>query len=103
MRIILCTILAVIGLGCTTVGAGTTVDLWGSYTNKLGGEKHYDFDLRNFKTGLFLRICPTTKQLQWSYHFDLAGEGPKYSVGQLTVDDSVAYNVNLTNVYLKVV
>jgi hypothetical protein len=103
MRIILSAILAITALGCNPVCAGTTVDLWGSYTNKLSGEKHYDFDLRNFKVGLFLGICPTTKQLQWSYHFDLAGQGPKYGADQLKVDDNVAYNLNLTNVYLKVV
>jgi hypothetical protein len=64
-----------------------------------GSEKHYECELRNFKRKLFLGIFPTTKQAQWSYHFDLVGEGPTYSLDQLRVDDSFA----LTNVSLKVV
>ena len=103
-HIVLFIILAMFTLGCTRAWAdSTTVDLWISYTNTPSSEKHYEFDLRDFKREFFLGICPTTKQLQWSYHFDLAGEGPSYELKQLKVDDNVAGDAELAKVYMKVV
>jgi len=103
MRVALFIILAMLVSGCRQSPPDTTVDFWISYTNTPSSGKHYDFELRNFKHGLFLGICPTTKQLQWSYHFDLAGESATYDLNQLKVDDSVAGDAQLTKVYLKVI
>ena len=103
MRLLIIAILAIVILGHTTAFAGTTVDMWGSDTNAQGVQTDCAFELRNFKRGLFFGICPTTKQLQWSYHFELSGKGPQYGVRMVKVDDSLAFDQQLTKVYLKVV
>jgi hypothetical protein len=102
-RLLTIATLSIVILGHTTAFAGTTVDMWGSDTNEQGIQRDCAFELRNFKRGLFLGICPTTKQLQWSYHFELSGEGPQYDVRTVSVDDSLAFDQQLTKVYLKVV
>jgi hypothetical protein len=101
-RLIIATLTIAIS-GHATAFAGTTVDMWGSDTNAQGIQTDCAFELRNFKGGLFLGICPTTKQLQWSYHFELSGEGPQYGVRTVRVDDSLAFDQQLTKAYLKVV
>ncbi|HEY3932847.1 MAG TPA: hypothetical protein VGM58_10830 [Verrucomicrobiae bacterium] len=102
MRVALFIVLAMFVNGCAQSSSDTTVDLWISYTSAPSSEKNYDFELRNFKREFILGICPSTKQLQWSYQFDLAGERPTYNLDQLRVDDSVAGDAQLTKVYLKV-
>ena len=103
MRVTILAILAAVHIGCTKSSAGTEVHFYGSYTNAMSGEIHYDFDVLNYKRGLFLGICPTTKQLQWSYLYTLAGNGSTYTSHQLTVQDDIASVGQASKVYLKVV
>jgi hypothetical protein len=70
------------------VQGATTLDFWHSYRHAQAGETHYAFHLSQFKRGLFWGSCgPSTKSLQWSFNFDLAGEGPDYSAARVSVSD----------------
>jgi hypothetical protein len=102
MRVSILTILAIVFISCTKACAGTEVHFYGAYTNKADSVIYHDYDLLNYKRGLFLGICPTTKQLQWAYWFRLAGERSTYSPNQFTVQDDIS-SVGTTKVYLKVV
>jgi hypothetical protein len=97
MRVALFITLVMFVSGCTQSSSDTTADMWSSYTDAPSGEKHCMFDLRYFKKGLLLGICPTTRQLQWSYHFDLVGDGPKYRPEQLKVTDTSDENVKVVS------
>ncbi len=72
----------------TTVFAGTKLDFWHSYVHAQTHQTHYSFHLAKFKRGLFFGSCgPSAKSLQWSYNFDLTGDGPVYSSQQLSLID----------------
>lgn len=86
-------ILAGIALCLIPAGAqaGTTLDFWHSYQHAQTGGVHYGFHLSRCKRGLFWGSCgPSTKSQQWSFTFDLAGDGPTYSAQQLSVSDDNA-------------
>lgn len=68
--------------------AGTTLDFWHSYLHAQTRQTHYSFHLSHCKTGLFWGSCgPSTKSLQWSFAFDLAGNGPVYEVKDISLSD----------------
>jgi hypothetical protein len=70
----------------TNIVAGTTLDFWHSYVRAQTQETHFGFHLSQYKRGLFWGSCgPSTKSLQWSFTFDLAGDGPIYATGQFSV------------------
>ncbi len=70
------------------VHAATVLDFWHSYKHAQTHQIHYSFHLSKYKRGLFLGSCgPSTKSQQWSFSFDLAGEGPTYSNEDFTVSD----------------
>jgi hypothetical protein len=72
----------------TSAYAGTRLDFWHSYVHAGDHQMHYSFHLTQYKRGLFWGSCgPSTKSLQWSFTFDLAGDGPVYSSEQITVSD----------------
>jgi hypothetical protein len=102
MRVAIFTILVVAFIGCSKALAGTELHAYGAYTNSANSEVYFDYDLLNYKRGLFLGICPTTRQLQWSYWFRLEGAGPEYNFRQMTVQDGIA-SVGTSRVYLSVV
>jgi hypothetical protein len=102
MRVAIFTILLVAFIGYSKALAGTEVHSYGAYTNSANSEVYFDYKLLNYKRGLFLGICPTTKQLQWGYWFRLEGSGPEYSFRQMTVQDDIA-SIGTNEVYLSVV
>ena len=62
-----------------SVEAATTLDLWHSYGHRPSGLTHFGFHLASYKRGLFFGPCgPSTTSLNWSFGFDLAGDGPTY-------------------------
>jgi hypothetical protein len=68
--------------------AGTELDFWHSYGHAPGSQTHYAFHLAEYKRGLFFGSCGlSTKSLQWSFNFDLAGDGPVYPAPQLSLSD----------------
>src|SRR5437868_4001641 len=68
--------------------AGTTLDFWHSYVHGQTRERHYSFHLAQCKRGLFWGSCgPSTKSLQWSFTFDLAGDGPEYDAKKISISD----------------
>jgi hypothetical protein len=68
--------------------AGTTLDFWHSYVHAQTQERHYSFHLTQCKRGLFWGSCgPSTKSLQWSFTFDLAGDGPVYDAKRISISD----------------
>ena len=68
--------------------AGTTLDFWHSYVHAQTQERHYGFHLAQCKRGLFWGSCgPNTKSLQWSFTFDLAGDGPVYDAKRISISD----------------
>jgi hypothetical protein len=68
--------------------AGTTLDFWHPYVHAQTHERHYGFHLAQCKRGLFWGSCgPSTKSLQWSFTFDLAGDGPEYDAKQISISD----------------
>ena len=80
----------IIGLAGITGGAlaGTVLDSWHSYTRAQTHQTHYSFHVTQYKRGLFWGSCgPSTKSQQWSFNFDLAGEGPVYSSQDIGLSD----------------
>src|SRR5580765_4843427 len=68
--------------------AGTTLDSWHSYVHAQTRERHYGFHLAQCKRGIFWGSCgPSTKSLQWSFTFDLAGDGPVYDAKRISISD----------------
>src|SRR3954467_13068756 len=68
--------------------AGTTLTFWHSYVHAPTREPHYSFQLTHCKRGLFWGSCgPSTKSLQWSFTFDLAGSGPVYETKNISLLD----------------
>ncbi len=68
--------------------AGTTLDFWHSYVHGQTRERHYSFHLAQCKRGLFWGSCgPSTKSLQWSFTFDLTGDGPVYDAKRISISD----------------
>lgn len=88
MRIAKFWIAVAVALVVANVPAATTLDFWHSYVHAQTHENHYGFHLKQYKRGLFWGSCgPSTTSLQWSFTFDLAGDGPVYSNRQFTVSD----------------
>jgi hypothetical protein len=72
----------------TILPAATTLNFWHSYIHALTREPHYGFHLDQFKRGLFWGSCgPSTKSLQWSFTFDLSGNGPVYDPKNICLSD----------------
>lgn len=103
MRVAAFIVLLAAFIGCTKARAGTEVHSFDCHAKTPGGETHYEFDLLHYKRGLFLGICPTTKQLQWDYWFDLIGEGPAFSFHQMRVRSEFASAGQPDKVFLSVV
>ena len=75
-------------LAANSLLAGTTLDFWHSYVHAKSQERHYSFHLAQCKRGLFWGSCgPSTKSLQWSFTFDLAGDGPIYDAKSISLSD----------------
>jgi hypothetical protein len=75
-------------LVATSVLAGTTLDFWHSYVHAQTHQRHYSFHLVQCKRGMFWGSCgPSTKSLQWSFTFDLAGDGPVYTAKEISISD----------------
>jgi hypothetical protein len=75
-------------LVATSLLAGTTLDFWHSYVHGQTQERHYSFHLAQCKRGLFWGSCgPSTKYLQWSFTFDLAGADPVYDPKRISITD----------------
>src|SRR5690349_12604329 len=88
MRFIRIICLAALLTTGTGAFAGVTLDFWHSYVPPQTGVTNYGFHLADYKRGLFWGSCgPSTKSLQWSYTFNLAGDGTNYSNGQITLED----------------
>lgn len=88
MRPVRAAIIVVFTFVAASALAGTTLDFWHSYVHAQTNEKHFGFHLARYKRGLFWGSCgPSTKSLQWSFSFDLAGAGPVYSRKQFSVSD----------------
>ena len=86
----------VVLLIAANIFAGTTLDFWHSYVHAQTGQTHHGFHLAKYKRGLFWGSCgPSTKSLQWSFNFDLAGGGPIYSSEQLSVSDDDGKQVHV--------
>jgi hypothetical protein len=71
--------------------AATKLDFWHSYGHQPGGTTHFAFHLASYKRGLFFGSCgPSTLSLNWSFSFDLAGDGLIYDHQhvKLTTDDA---------------
>src|SRR5258706_15729232 len=62
-----------------SVHAATKLDFWHSYGHQPGGTTHFAFHLASYKRGLFFGSSgPSTMSLDWSFDFDLSGDGPIY-------------------------
>ncbi len=72
----------------TSAVAGTTLDFWHSYVHAQDQQRHYGFHLAQYNRGLFVGSCGlSTKTLQWSFAFDLAGDGPGFDGKKISVTD----------------
>jgi hypothetical protein len=61
---------------------------WHSYIHKPSGQIHYRLHLASYKRGLFFGSCgPATRSLQWEYHLELKGVGPRYSKEAIELED----------------
>jgi hypothetical protein len=90
MRVARTIIIAAIVCCCIRAHADTKLDFWHSYTHAQTHQKHYGFNLTNSRHGLFWGPCgPSTESIQWSYRFDLAGEGPIYNPTEVSVEEDV--------------
>jgi len=68
--------------------AGTVLDFWHPYASAQTHQTHYSFHVSQYKRGLFWGSCgPSTTSQQWSFNFDLAGEGPVYSSQNIGLSD----------------
>jgi hypothetical protein len=75
-------------LAANSLLAGTTLDFWHSCVHARTQERHYSFHLTECKRGLFWGSCgPSTKSLQWSFTFDVAGDGPVYDAKSISLSD----------------
>jgi hypothetical protein len=103
MRLVrIITILTVMTFGSGRVFAGTALDFWHSYTHAQTHETHYAFHLSSFKRGLFWGSCgPSTRSVQWSYNFDLTGEGPVYKQNQLSASDDDGKKIGVVSGLIK--
>src|SRR6476646_2822284 len=81
------TLVLVVLLACLSGCARTTLKFLSSDTNSVTHVRLEDYNLREVKRGLFLGICPSTSQLQWSYYISLAGPGPDYSPEQVRLEE----------------
>lgn len=69
--------------------AGTELSRFHSYTNALDHQVHHAFTVARYKRGLFFGSCgPSTKSLQWSYDFDVAGGGSQVVAEQIKLTSS---------------
>ncbi|HSU54717.1 MAG TPA: hypothetical protein VLT36_11715 [Candidatus Dormibacteraeota bacterium] len=85
-------------LFATSVLAGTTLDFWHSYVHAQTHETNYSFHLSDYKRGLFWGSCgPSTKSLQWSFTFDLSGDGPVYTNRQVSISDDNGKPLNIVS------
>jgi len=86
MRHIFAVIFSGVLFATAPVRAGTVLDFWHDYTPPQTDEKHHGFHLANYKRGLFFGSCGiSTRSLQWGFTCDLAGDGPVYEAGKLTL------------------
>jgi len=78
-----------------SVHAATKLDFWHSYGHQ---PTHFAFHLASYKRGLFFGPCgPSTMSLNWSFDFDLAGDGPTYDHGHLKLTNDEAAEIKVVS------
>jgi hypothetical protein len=88
MRIASFALVVALLLSARSALAGVTLDFWHSYIHAQTHQTHFNFHVAKYKRGLFWGSCGlSTKSLEWSFNFDLAGDGPVYIGQQITVSD----------------
>jgi hypothetical protein len=89
--------LVLLAAGPPNLHAGTELNFWHSYLHAQTSTPHFSFNLAKYKRGLFFGSCgPSTRSQQWLFTFDLTGDGPAYSLGQITLTSDEPRAVKVT-------